>query len=340
MSAQPNAPATSTTQSAKRYNLDSSPTFRKLREALRIRHMSRRTEESYVFYVLDYCRFLNMDDPRHHGPASIRAYLAHLATDRHVSANTQNVALSAVLFLYRHVLHIPIERMDDLPWAQRPRRVPVVFTRDEVKAILAHTEGVYHLILSLLYGTGMRLSEGLSLRIKDVDFGYRQITVFDGKGDKDRVVPLPARLEAPLRAQIAIAQRLHETDLQAGFGAVTLPDALARKYPNAPKSPGWQYVFPAAGRTTDPQTGRQMRHHIHETSVQRAMHEAMRKAGIQKHASVHTLRHSFATHLLENGYDIRTVQELLGHRDVKTTMIYTHVMQKGARAVRSPLDED
>jgi integron integrase len=272
------------------------------------------------------------------GVPEIRAYLTYLAVERHVAASTQNVALSALLFLYRDVLNADPPRCDGFERAQRPERLPVVLTHDEAHVIIARLDGVNHLIVSLLYGSGLRLMECLRLRVKDVGFSYRQITVRAGKGEKDRVTMLPESLIPALRQQLVRAKRIHETDLADGYGAVELPYALARKYPNAPREWIWQYVFPAAERSRHPQTGDIGRHHIMEDRVQRAVKVAIRDAAITKHASCHTFRHSFATHLLEDGYDIRTIQELLGHKDVKTTMICTHVFNRGGRGVRSPLD--
>jgi integron integrase len=326
------------TDQPRTYSTKTSPFLNQVHQVLRLKHMSRRTEASYLYYIIDFIRFHDKRHPKEMSAPEIRTYLSHLAIDRNVAASTQNVALSALLFLYRHVLHMDLPDIDNIERARRRKRVPVVFTRSEVETILAELSGVHHLIISLLYGSGMRLSECLSLRVKDVDFSALQITVRDGKGEKDRVTLLPRTLIEPLKKQLEHAKRLHQYDLAEGFGEVEMPHALARKYPKAAKSWGWQYVFPAANRSVDPRSGRVGWHHILEDSIQRAMKKAMQKAGITKHGSCHTLRHSFATHLLENGYDIRTVQELLGHKDVKTTMIYTHVLNRGRLAVRSPLD--
>lgn len=309
-----------------------------VREVIRLKHMSIRTEESYLYYIKQFILFHNKRHPAEMGADEIRAYLSHLAIEGHVAASTQNVALSALLFLYRHVLHLEVPFIDHIEYAQRPQRVPVVFTRTEVQAILSRLTGIHLLIASLLYGTGMRLMECLQLRVKDLDFAYLQITIRDGKGEKDRVTMLPTTLVEPLQRQLETARLLHQRDLTAGFGAVYLPYALERKYPNASREWGWQYVFPAEKRSVDPRSGVTRRHHLLEDSIQRAVKQAKNAAGIAKHGSCHTFRHSFATHLLEDGYDIRTVQELLGHKDVKTTMIYTHVLNRGGRAVRSPLD--
>jgi integron integrase len=279
-----------------------------------------------------------MRHPREMGADEIRAYLSHLAIERQVAASTQTVALSALLFLYRQVLEIELPYIDDIERAKQPERLPVVFTRTEVKQILAHLDGVHLLIASLLYGTGMRLTEGLRLRVKDVDFEYRQITVRDGKGNKDRITMLPNSLMESLQLQLQRAKQLHELDLSLGYGTVELPYAFERKYPNANREWAWQFVFPSWKRSLDPRTKIVRRHHVYEQSLQRAVRQAICQAGITKHGGCHTFRHSFATHLLEDGYDIRTVQELLGHKDVKTTMIYTHVLNRGGRGVRSPLD--
>lgn len=255
--------------------------------------------------------------------AEIEAFLTSLAVERNVSASTQNLALSAILFLYREVLETPLPWLGEVVRAKKPARLPTVLTQDEVRAVLAHTEGRIGLMLRLLYGTGMRLMECVRLRVKDVDFAMRQITVREGKGGKDGVTMLPLVLEQPLCLHLAQVKALHETDLAAGFGAVWLPDALAVKYPGAAKSWGWQYVFPAAGFSTDPRDGSRRRHHVDEKQLQRQLRKAALAACVVKPVTPHTLRHSFATHLLESGYDIRTVQELLGHSDVSTTMIYS-----------------
>jgi integron integrase len=270
--------------------------------------------------------------------ADVERFLAHLATARNVSASTQNQALNALVYLFRRVLGRPLDEMQ-FRRAQRPPRVPVVLTRDEVRALLAALTDTPQLLARLLYGTGMRLMEGVRLRVGDVDFGNGRIIVRNGKGGKDRVVPLPTSLVGPLRAQLEQVRRLHEDDLAAGAGSVYLPHALARKSPNAPREWVWQYVFPSARLTTDPKAGVTRRHHLHEASFQKRVKAAGQAAGIAKRVNSHALRHSFATHLLEDGYDIRTVQELLGHKDVSTTMIYTHVMNRpGVLPVRSPVD--
>jgi len=317
----------------------SSPFLNQVRQVMRLKHMSLSTEDSYLYYIKQFILFHNKRHPKDMGVDEIRAYLSHLAVERRVSASTQKVALSALLFLYRDVLKIQLPNIEGIERARAAKHIPVVFTREEVSAILSHLTGTPHLVVSLLYGSGLRLMEALRLRVKDIDFTYRQITVRDGKGEKDRVTVLPQSLVEPLKCQLAYAKKIHEQDLKEGYGAVYLPYALERKYPNANKEWAWQYVFPADHRSAEPRTGLIRRHHFHEDNVQRAVKQAIRKAGIAKHGSCHTFRHSVATHLLEAGYDIRTVQELLGHKDVRTTMIYTHVLQHGGFAVRSPLDE-
>jgi integron integrase len=310
-----------------------------VRDAVRTRHYSIRTEEAYIRWIREYILFYGKRHPAELGAEDVSAFLSHLAVGRKVAASTQNQALSALLFLYREVLAIPIGWVDDVERAKRPKRLPVVFTREETRAVLGHLRGEAWLMASLLYGSGMRLMECIRLRVKDVDFAQLQITVREGKGNKDRITMLPPSLVGPLRRQLERAKALHELDVREGFGHVYLPYALARKYPNADREWGWQYVFPARQRSTDPRTGREQRHHVAETALQKGVRSAIRDAGITKPGSCHTLRHSFATHLLEAGYDIRTIQELLGHSDVQTTMIYTHVLNRGGKGVRSPLEE-
>lgn len=307
-------------------------------EAVRRSHYSRRTEEAYVHWIKRFIYWSGRRHPAMLGEAEVTAFLSHLAAERNVAASTQNQALAALLFLYKQVLGRDLGWFDDLVRAKRPVRMPVVLSRGEVKALLAQLRGAPRLMASLLYGGGLRLMECLRLRVKDVDFAYRQILVRDGKGAKDRVTMLPDVAVQPLHAQLGEVKRLQEIDLREGFGEVHLPYALARKYPRAGYEWGWQYVFPASRRSADPDDGVIRRHHLDESVPARALKEARRDAGIAKPVSAHTLRHSFATHLLESGYDIRTVQELLGHSDVSTTMIYTHVLNKGGRGVKSPLD--
>jgi integron integrase len=273
------------------------------------------------------------------GAEEVNAFLSHLAVDGQVSASTQAQALSALVFLYRHVLDDPLPWIDDIVRARRKRKLPVVLTREEVRLVLGAMEGMPRLVGAILYGGGLRLLEALRLRIKDVDFAARLLVVREGKGGKDRRTMLPDSLHRPLRAQIDWVRRVHREDLAAGHGAVWLPDALERKYANAAREFGWQYLFPASRRAVDPKSGIERRHHLDESAVHRVFKDAVRRSALDKPAVCHSLRHSFATHLLEDGYDIRTIQELLGHADVKTTMIYTHVLQRaGGRGVRSPLD--
>lgn len=309
-----------------------------VRERLRVLHYSPRTEQTYTYWIRWYIRHHGMRHPRDMGAAEVEAFLSHLATAREVAAGTQNQAMHAILFLYKQVLGIDLPWLDGITRAKPSQRLPVVLTRDEVTRLLAQTHGTTGLVVRLLYGTGMRLMEGLRLRVKDVDFSRGQITVRAGKGDKDRITMLPASLVPDLQAHIAERRRWHDKDLALGMADVELPHALARKYPNAGREWGWQYVFAAAGYSTDPRTGVIRRHHVHEKTIQRAVKDAARRAGLHQPAHPHTLRHSFATHLLEGGYDIRTVQELLGHSEVSTTMIYAHVLNRGGRGVVSPLD--
>ena len=310
-----------------------------VRAAIRTRHYSIRTEEAYIRWIREYIIFFGKRHPAGLGAKDISAFVSHLAVNRDVAASTQNQALSALLFLYREVLDQPVEWVEDVVRAKRPKKLPVVFTREEVKAVLGHVRGEAWLMASLLYGSGLRLMECVRLRVKDLDFARLQLTVRGGKGDKDRVTMLPPSLVGPLRRQLERVKALHEMDVREGCGRVYLPHALARKYTNADREWCWQYVFPASRRSVDPRSGREQRHHIAETALQKAMKAAVRTAGVEKPGSCHTLRHSFATHLLEGGYDIRTIQELMGHADVATTMIYTHVLNKGGRGVRSPLEE-
>ncbi|MBX3678486.1 MAG: integron integrase [Rhodocyclaceae bacterium] len=311
----------------------------RVRDRLRLKHYSLRTETAYLGWIKRYILFHGKRHPADMGKAEAEAFLSSLAVERNVSASTQSQALSALLFLYREVLALELPWLDDVTRAKKPVRLPTVLTRAETLALLEKIENAeLHLIVSLLYGSGLRLLEGLRLRVKDVDLARNEIVVREGKGGKDRVTMIPLQLVEPLRAQIARTKAVHEADLARGKGEVWLPDALAVKYPNAARALGWQYVFPAAGFSTDPRSGEVRRHHVDEKRVQRAVKQAAARAGIVKPVSPHTLRHSFATHLLEGGYDIRTVQELLGHADVSTTMIYTHVLNKGGRGVKSPLD--
>lgn len=309
-----------------------------LHAQIRLRNFSRRTEEAYRHWIIQYIRHHNMTHPRDMGATEVTAFLSHLATHRQVSASTQNQAKAALLFLYRHVLKVDLPWLDEIITAKRQPRVPVVLSVEETRRLLANMSGVTGLIARLLYGTGMRLHECLHLRIKDLDFDNRYIIVRDGKGGKDRHTVLPAELIQPLKDRLAHIRQWHQADLAEGFGTVALPYALSRKYPHADKEWGWQYVFMAAQRSIDPESGIERRHHILDRTVQRAVRDAAKEAKIAKPVSPHILRHAFATHLLQSGYDIRTIQELLGHKDVETTMIYTHVLNNGPRAVRSPLD--
>ncbi len=309
-----------------------------VRNAIRRRHYSRRTEDTYVGWIRRFILFSDRRHPRDLGAPEVTAFLNDLASERDVAAATQNQALSALLFLYKEVLSMPLPWLDGLERAKRPARLPTVLTVEEVERLLAQLHGPRWLMASLLYGAGLRLRECLKLRVKDVDFGYRQILVRNGKGGKDRITMLPASVAAPLQAHLERVRVLHERDVAEGFGDVELPDAIARKYPRAPYEWGWKFVFPSHKRSVDPESGAIRRHHVYENYLIRGVKQAVRAAGLAKHVSCHTLRHSFATHLLEGGYDIRTVQELLGHADVSTTMVYTHVLNKGGRGVSSPLD--
>jgi integron integrase len=309
-----------------------------VRERIRVKHYSIRTETQYVQWVRRFILFHGKQHPRDMGAAEVEAFLTHLAVDGHVSASTQNQALSALLFLYKEVLGIDLPWLNDVTRAKRPQRMPVVLTHEEVHAVLDRMTGTYGLMVRLLYGTGMRLMECVRLRVKDVDFARHEILIRDGKGAKDRVTMLPQSLAEPLRAHLQQRRALFDDDRQIGKAGVYMPDALARKYPNAPTEWGWQYVFPSGSFSVDPRSGEERRHHLDEKLLQRAMKRAVQASGMAKPATPHTLRHSFATHLLGAGYDIRTVQELLGHADVSTTMIYTHVLNKGGRGVTSPLD--
>jgi integron integrase len=309
-----------------------------VRVALQARHYSRKTEKTYVGWIRRFVLFHGKRHPRDMGATEVTRYLSSLATTGRVAASTQNQALSALLFLYRTVLGTDLPWLDDLVRARRPARLPVVLTRDEVRAVIRQLHGAPRLMAILMYGSGLRLLECARLRVKDVDFARRQITVRAGKGDKDRATTLPAIIVADLTRHLEAVKRQHAVDLRQGAGWVELPWALARKYPNAGREWAWQWVFPATRFYVDRETGQRRRHHLHESVLQRAVKDAVRLAGVPKRATCHTLRHSFATHLLEDDRDIRTVQELLGHRDVSTTMIYTHVLNRGPAGVRSPAD--
>ena len=309
-----------------------------VRRALRLRHYSIRTEQTYLDWIRQFIVFHGKRHPKDLGEVEVSAFLTYLATDRQVAASTQNQALSALLFLYQQFLQQKLGFLDNVERAKRPAKLPVVLTKAEAQAVIGQLSGSYRLMANLLYGSGLRLMECLRLRVKDVDFGYSQITVRDGKGGKDRVTMLPESLHEPLQRHLQKVKMLHEEDVAEGFGTVHLPHALERKYPNAHREWIWQHVFPAAQRSLDPHSQRLQRHHVNEKSLQVAVQKAVRLAAMTKAASCHSFRHSFATHLLEAGYDIRTVQELLGHKDVSTTMIYTHVLNKPGLTVRSPLD--
>jgi integron integrase len=310
----------------------------RVRERIRFKHYSIRTEDSYVQWIRRFILFHGKRHPAEMGAVEVEVFLTHLAVAGNVAASTQNQARSAILFLYKEVLGAELPWLNNVEQAKKPRRLPVVLTEDEVRDVLANLDGVHWLVAALLYGAGLRLMEALRLRVQDVDFKRREVLVRNGKSFKDRVTMLPEKLAGRLQAHLASVRLLHEKDLAEGFGEVHLPYALDRKYPNAGRSWGWQYFFPSGNRSEDPRTGKTRRHHVDEQTIQRAVKQAVRTAGLVKPATPHTLRHSFATHLLQKGQDIRTVQELLGHEDVQTTMIYTHVLNRGGRGVTSPLD--
>ena len=309
-----------------------------VRDAIRLRHLSLRTEAAYLGWIRRFILFHHKRHPKDMGAEEVRAFLSHLAVHAQVAASTQNVALNALLFLYRYVLHQPWPELGPIAHAKRPRRLPTVLTQEEVTVVLARLHGTSWLMASLLYGAGLCLMECLRLRVKDLEFAAQQIVVRDAQGAPDRLTLLPQTLVAPLQRHLITVQALHDEDVAEGYGDVDLPYALARTYPNARQAWVWHYVFPAAKRTRDPHSGVERRHHVSATVLQKAVKEAMQRADIAKHGTCQTLRHSFATHLLEHGYDVRTVQALLGHKDVKTTMVYRHVLQRGSQGVRSPLD--
>jgi integron integrase len=308
------------------------------REKMRTRHLAYRTEQQYLYWIRCYVAFHHRRHPRDLGAPEVEQFLTHLAVHRKVGASTQNQALQAVLFLYRNVLGVELPWLEGVTRAPRSRRLPVVLSRQEVRAVLSFLEGTPGLVAGLLYGSGLRLTEALRLRVKDVVVERSSLVIRDAKGGKDRVTVLPEAVGVPLKEHLARLHAWFDVQRRSGAPGVSVPGALARKYPGAPVQWGWQYVFPSRNLCRDPYSGDWVRHHLYEQTVQRAVKVAVRKAGIQQPASCHTFRHCFATQLLEDGYDIRTVQELLGHSDVKTTMIYTHVMGKGAKGVKSPLD--
>ena len=307
-------------------------------DEIRYRHYSIRTEEAYTQWIKRFILFHKKKHPLEMGAAEIKEYLTYLAVNQNVASSTQNQALNAIVFLYKEILKQEIKDFSDFKRAKRPSKTPMVLNETEIDKLFQNLDGVYYLIAKLLYGSGLRLLEALHLRVKDIDFTYKEVTVRDGKGAKDRVTLLPVSSIALLKLHLKKVRIIHQQDLIAGKGEVYLPNALDRKYPKAPKNWTWQYVFPAAHLSTDPRSGKVRRHHITDSMVQKVIRNAVKKSGISKPATPHTLRHSFATHLLRNGYDIRTVQKLLGHKDVKTTMIYTHVLNKGGFAVKSPAD--
>lgn len=315
-----------------------SPFLESVRNKIRLKHYSIRTEELYLQWVKRYIFFHGKKHPQEMGAKEVESFLTYLAVEGKVSASTQNQARSALLFLYKHVLGMELPWLDNVEQAKKPRRLPTVLDNDEVRTVLGELKGVHWLVATLLYGSGLRLMEALRLRVKDIDLKRGEILVRDGKGFKDRVTMLPKVTIEPLRGHLLQVKHLHEKDLAGGGGEAFLAFALERKYPNAGREWGWQYVFPSATLSTDPRSGKIRRHHLADETIQRAIKAACRRAGIFKPATPHTLRHSFATHLLQGGYDIRTVQELLGHENVATTMIYTHVLNKGGRGVTSPLD--
>ncbi|MCB0271137.1 MAG: integron integrase [Calditrichaeota bacterium] len=318
-------------------NPQQSELLAQVKNKIRLLHYSYRTEEAYLKWIQKFFQFNNAKNPYNLAEKEISQFLTHLAVKENVAAATQNQALSAILFLYKIVLPKELGKIENIR-AKKPRRVPVVLTKNEITRIFRHLSGTQKLIAGLMYGSGLRLMEALRIRVKDIDFGYNQITIRDGKGQKDRVTMFPQSLTTDMQLHLNRVKALHQQDLHEGYGSVYLPFALAKKYPNAAAEWGWQYVFPSVRRSEDPRSGIIRRHHAAENSVQRAVKQAISDAAITKNASCHSLRHSFATHLLEEGYDIRTVQELLGHADVSTTMIYTHVLNKGGKGVKSPLD--
>ena len=311
-----------------------------LRDQANLKHYSARTADSYVYWARQFILFHNLRHPKDMGMPEINQFLTHLAVEKKVAASTQNQALSALVFLYKFVLQVPLDEGQlSSVRASQPKRLPTVLSKAEALAVIGSLQDANKLVAQIMYGSGLRIMETLRLRVKDLDFANRQIIVRDGKGEKERLTVFPESIIPAVEAHLHLVKGMHEKDLAEGYGSVYLPYALDRNYPNAYREWIWQYIFPAQARSRDPQTGITCRHHIHETAIQKAIRVAAQKAGVQKHVTPHVFRHSFATHLLEAGYDIRTVQELLGHKDVKTTMIYTHVLNRGPKAVRSPLDD-
>jgi integron integrase len=309
-----------------------------VRQCIRLKHLSKRTEEAYVYWIHQFILFHHKRHPMKMAEPEIRLFLSHLAIDKEVSPSTQNQAFNALIFLYGSVLKQPLGKISDIERAKRAKHIPIVFTKEEARSVISKLAGEHKLMAALLYGSGLRLMECVRLRVQDIDFASNYIVVMDAKGNKDRITILPSKLIEPLRRQIDRVRLLHLFDLRHGYGEVLLPHAYNRKSPLSAKALGWQFLFPSKNRSGDPRSGMIMRHHLDESGVQRTIKEAIEKKEILKHGSCHSFRHSFATHLLEDGHDIRTVQELLGHKDVRTTMIYTHVLNKKGLTVRSPLD--
>jgi len=309
-----------------------------VRAHIRAKHLAYKTEETYIHWIKRFIKFHNLRNPKDMGASEIAQFLSHLAVDRRVAAATQNQALNALIFLYKVVLKQDPGKLEQVIRAKRPKHLPAVFQRDEISGVLSNLSGTRQVIAALLYGSGLRLNECLRLRVKDVDFNNGKLIIRDAKGQKDRIALLPPSLHQPLKDQLIKAKELYQRDLAQGYGSVSLPFALAKKYPNSIKEWGWQWVFPSKSRCIDPYTKKTVRHHMHDSGMQKAVHTAMKKAGVKQHGNCHNFRHSFATHMLQDGYDIRTVQTLLGHKSVKTTMIYTHVAGLGALAAASPLE--
>ena len=322
-----------------REKISSPKLLERVKNAIRTKHYSRKTENSYCSWIKRYILYHNKKHPKDMGEVQIRRFINHLAVKRKLSASTQNQALCAILFLYREVLGVELDRIDKIHWAKKPKRLPVIFSKEEVKAIIAEITGVYRLMTMLLYGSGLRLKECLRLRVKDIDFDNQQIFIREGKGNKDRYTILPKAIESKLKSHIKSVENIHKRDIEAGNDSVYMPYALEKKYPNAGKKIGWHFLFPSKNLSNDPVSGIRRRHHLHERTLQRAVKKAIKRAGIRKHGGCHTFRHSFATHLLEDGVNVRAVQELLGHKNLETTMVYTHVMNKSKAGIESPADK-